>query len=60
MLGRGYADGGAAGITTCILLQGYDSFVQNHPGQLQSHRARLHQQISRELRMRAGAENLYR
>ncbi|XP_028639276.1 rhophilin-1 isoform X1 [Grammomys surdaster] len=40
--------------------KGYDSFVQNHPGQLQSHRARLHRQISKELRMRTGAENLYR
>lgn len=41
-------------------LQGHDSLVQNQPGQLQSHRARLHQQISKELRMRTGAENLYR
>lgn len=41
-------------------LQGYDSLMQNQPGQLQSHRARLHQQISKELRMRTGAENLYR
>uniref|UniRef100_A0A8C6HS28 Rhophilin, Rho GTPase binding protein 1 n=1 Tax=Mus spicilegus TaxID=10103 RepID=A0A8C6HS28_MUSSI len=40
--------------------KGYGSFVQNQPGQLQSHRARLHQQISKELRMRTGAENLYR
>lgn len=40
--------------------KGHDSFVQNQPGQLQSHRARLHQQISKELRMRTGAENLYR
>ncbi|XP_052016782.1 LOW QUALITY PROTEIN: rhophilin-1 [Apodemus sylvaticus] len=40
--------------------KGYDSFVQSQPGQLQSHRARLHQQISKELRMRTGAENLYR
>lgn len=44
----------------CILLQGYDSFMQNHPSQLQSDRARLHQQITKELRMRTGAENLYR
>ncbi|XP_051015704.1 rhophilin-1 [Acomys russatus] len=40
--------------------QGHGSLVQNPPGQLQSHRARLHQQISKELRMRTGAENLYR
>ncbi|CAO2602016.1 Rhpn1 [Lemmus lemmus] len=40
--------------------KGYDSLMQNQPGQLQSHRARLHQQISKELRMRTGAENLYR
>ncbi|KAK7799227.1 hypothetical protein U0070_023680 [Myodes glareolus] len=38
----------------------HDSLMQNQPGQLQSHRARLHQQISKELRMRTGAENLYR
>lgn len=40
--------------------KGCDSLNQNQPSQLQSHRARLHQQISKELRMRTGAENLYR
>nr|XP_045000543.1 rhophilin-1 isoform X2 [Jaculus jaculus] len=38
--------------------QGCDSLTQC--GRLQSHQARLHQQISKELKMRAGAENLYR
>lgn len=37
-----------------------DSVLQMQPCQLQSQRARLHQQISKELRMRTGAENLYR
>ncbi|XP_052603996.1 rhophilin-1 isoform X2 [Peromyscus californicus insignis] len=40
--------------------KGCDSLNENQPSQLQSHRARLHQQISKELRMRTGAENLYR
>ncbi|XP_059103742.1 rhophilin-1 isoform X4 [Peromyscus eremicus] len=40
--------------------KGCDSLNRNQPSQLQSHRARLHQQISKELRMRTGAENLYR
>ncbi|XP_054446532.1 rhophilin-1 [Pteronotus mesoamericanus] len=34
--------------------------TQTQRGRLQSRRARIHQQISRELRMRTGAENLYR
>ncbi|ELW63415.1 Rhophilin-1 [Tupaia chinensis] len=34
--------------------------VQAQRGRLQSRRARIHQQISKELRMRTGAENLYR
>ncbi|KAL1767531.1 rhophilin-1 isoform X1 [Sigmodon hispidus] len=40
--------------------KGCESLMQNQSSQLQSHRARLHQQISKELRMRTGAENLYR
>ncbi|CAK6438997.1 unnamed protein product [Pipistrellus nathusii] len=41
-------------------LQGGDPLAQTQRGGLQSRRARVHQQISKELRMRAGAENLYR
>ncbi|XP_077800287.1 rhophilin-1 isoform X3 [Macaca mulatta] len=40
--------------------QGYDSLMQMQCGQLQSRRARIHQQIDKELQMRTGAENLYR
>ncbi|XP_011905466.1 PREDICTED: rhophilin-1 isoform X2 [Cercocebus atys] len=41
-------------------LQGCDSLMQMQCGQLQSRRARIHQQIDKELQMRTGAENLYR
>lgn len=41
-------------------VQGGDPLAQTQRGCLQSRRARVHQQISKELRMRAGAENLYR
>lgn len=41
-------------------VQGGDPRAQTQRGCLQSRRARVHQQISKELRMRAGAENLYR
>ncbi|XP_059528431.1 rhophilin-1 isoform X1 [Myotis daubentonii] len=40
--------------------KGGDPLAQTQRGRLQSRRARVHQQISKELRMRAGAENLYR
>ncbi|KAI4581788.1 hypothetical protein MJG53_009313 [Ovis ammon polii x Ovis aries] len=40
--------------------KGCDLSADSPPGRLQSHRARIHQQIDRELRMRTGAENLYR
>ncbi|KAK1331834.1 hypothetical protein QTO34_007510 [Cnephaeus nilssonii] len=40
--------------------KGGDPLAQTQRGCLQSHRARVHQQISKELQMRAGAENLYR
>ncbi|XP_037658559.1 rhophilin-1 [Choloepus didactylus] len=39
---------------------GSDPLVQTQHGRLQSRRARIHQQINKELRMRTGAENLYR
>ncbi|XP_035132561.1 rhophilin-1 isoform X2 [Callithrix jacchus] len=41
-------------------LQGCDSLTQTQRGQLQSRRARIYQQINKELQMRTGAENLYR
>ncbi|XP_021564955.1 rhophilin-1 [Carlito syrichta] len=41
-------------------LQGCDSLTQTQRGRLQSRRARIHQQIDKELQMRTGAENLYR
>ncbi|XP_025249980.1 rhophilin-1 isoform X2 [Theropithecus gelada] len=41
-------------------LQGCDSLMQMQCSQLQSRRARIHQQIDKELQMRTGAENLYR
>ncbi|XP_077703662.1 rhophilin-1 isoform X1 [Canis aureus] len=40
--------------------KGCDPLAQTAPGRLQSRRARVHQQITKELRMRTGAENLYR
>ncbi|CAI9154995.1 unnamed protein product [Rangifer tarandus platyrhynchus] len=40
--------------------KGCDLPADSPHGHLQSRRARIHQQIDRELRMRTGAENLYR
>ncbi|KAM7075237.1 rhophilin-1 isoform 1-T1 [Molossus nigricans] len=40
--------------------KGCDTLAQTQRGRLQSRRACIHQQISKELRMRTGAENLYR
>uniref|UniRef100_A0A8C8W9U3 Rhophilin Rho GTPase binding protein 1 n=1 Tax=Panthera leo TaxID=9689 RepID=A0A8C8W9U3_PANLE len=40
--------------------QGCDPLAQTLRGRLQSRRAQVHQQINKELRMRTGAENLYR
>ncbi|XP_060978764.1 rhophilin-1 [Dama dama] len=40
--------------------KGCDLPADSSHGHLQSRRARIHQQIDRELRMRTGAENLYR
>ncbi|KAF0883086.1 RHPN1 protein, partial [Crocuta crocuta] len=39
---------------------GCDPLAQTPRGRLQSRRAQVHQQINKELRMRTGAENLYR
>ncbi|XP_035887370.1 rhophilin-1 isoform X4 [Phyllostomus discolor] len=40
--------------------KGSETAAQAQRGRLQSRRARIHQQISKEIRMRTGAENLYR
>lgn len=45
---------------TAASLQGCDQLAQMQRDPLQSRRARIHQQINKELRMRTGAENLYR
>jgi len=42
------------------LLQGCDPFAQTQRSKLQHRRARINQQINKEMRMRAGAENLFR
>lgn len=47
----------------CCLLsvyQGCDPFAQTQRSKLQHRRARINQQINKEMRMRAGAENLFR
>uniref|UniRef100_A0A8C3WBG2 Rhophilin Rho GTPase binding protein 1 n=1 Tax=Catagonus wagneri TaxID=51154 RepID=A0A8C3WBG2_9CETA len=45
---------------TAAFLQGCDHLAQMQRGPPQSRRAQIHQQIDKELRMRTGAENLYR
>ncbi|XP_019727349.1 LOW QUALITY PROTEIN: rhophilin-1 [Hippocampus comes] len=49
-------DGGHSG----SIRKGCDPFAQSQRGQLQNRRARINQQINKEMRMRAGAENLFR
>uniref|UniRef100_A0A8C2WNB4 Rhophilin Rho GTPase binding protein 1 n=1 Tax=Cyclopterus lumpus TaxID=8103 RepID=A0A8C2WNB4_CYCLU len=46
-------------ISLCSL-QGCDPFAQTQRSKLQHRRARINQQINKEMRMRAGAENLFR
>ncbi|XP_006830927.1 PREDICTED: rhophilin-1 [Chrysochloris asiatica] len=43
-----------------VRLQSCDPLAQSQRSRLQSRRARVHQLINKELRMRTGAENLYR
>lgn len=43
-----------------ILLQGSDPRAVTCRGKLQSRRCKLNQEINKELRLRAGAENLYK
>ncbi|XP_051930331.1 rhophilin-1 isoform X2 [Hippocampus zosterae] len=49
-------DGGHTG----SIRKGCEPFAQSQRGQLQNRRARINQQINKEMRMRAGAENLFR
>ena len=41
-------------------LQGSDPLIQTARGKLQSRRSKLNEKINKELRMRTGAENLFR
>uniref|UniRef100_A0A673IL55 REM-1 domain-containing protein n=1 Tax=Sinocyclocheilus rhinocerous TaxID=307959 RepID=A0A673IL55_9TELE len=43
-----------------MLREGCDPLVSTQRSKLQQRRAKLNQQINRELRLRSGAENLYR
>lgn len=43
-----------------LCLEGCDPFAQTQRSKLQHRRARINQQINKEMRMRAGAENLFR
>ncbi|XP_012608355.2 rhophilin-1 [Microcebus murinus] len=52
-------DGQGAGEESGVR-KGCDPLMQTQHGRLQSRRARIYQQISKELQMRTGAENLYR
>ncbi|KAM9051140.1 rhophilin-1 isoform 3-T3 [Megaptera novaeangliae] len=66
MVPEGRPDGAGAGEESARLQaagsvrKGCDLLANSQHGCLQSRRARIHQQINRELRMRTGAENLYR
>uniref|UniRef100_A0A8C6XIR2 Rhophilin Rho GTPase binding protein 1 n=1 Tax=Naja naja TaxID=35670 RepID=A0A8C6XIR2_NAJNA len=65
----GEADGDLAGqppffprhlSKSCNLQKGCDSLAQTQRTKLQHRRARINQQINKEMRMRTGAENLFR
>ncbi|XP_066873812.1 rhophilin-1 isoform X2 [Kogia breviceps] len=66
MVPEGWPDGAGAGEESARLQaagsvrKGCDLLANSQHGSLQSRRAQIHQQINRELRMRTGAENLYR
>uniref|UniRef100_A0A8C0HPJ5 Rhophilin Rho GTPase binding protein 1 n=1 Tax=Buteo japonicus TaxID=224669 RepID=A0A8C0HPJ5_9AVES len=47
-------------VATSLPGQGCDPFAQTQRSKLQHRRARINQQINKEMRMRAGAENLFR
>lgn len=51
---------GMSGCSKTFLSQGCDPFAQTQRSKLQHRRARINQQINKEMRMRAGAENLFR
>ncbi|XP_068094220.1 rhophilin-1 [Hyperolius riggenbachi] len=54
------ADGELLRETEGSVRKGCDPFAQTQRSKLQHRRARINQQINKEMRMRAGAENLYR
>ncbi|XP_021544247.1 rhophilin-1 [Neomonachus schauinslandi] len=63
MIPKERPDGPGAGEESARLQEagsGSDPLAQTPRGRPQSRRARVHQQITKELRMRTGAENLYR
>ncbi|XP_065442409.1 rhophilin-1 isoform X6 [Chrysemys picta bellii] len=65
--GRGDAAGDGGGFlllrppeSGSVRKQGCDPFAQTQRSKLQHRRARINQQINKEMRMRAGAENLFK
>lgn len=48
------------GAVVVFFLQGSDPRVATCRGKLQNKRSRLNQEINKELRLRAGAENLFK
>uniref|UniRef100_A0A673UB21 Rhophilin Rho GTPase binding protein 1 n=1 Tax=Suricata suricatta TaxID=37032 RepID=A0A673UB21_SURSU len=58
--GPGSEEESARGQAAGSVRKACDPLAQTPRGRLQSRRAQVHQQINKELRMRTGAENLYR
>jgi len=50
----------AAAVLSIVLFQGSDPRVATCRGKLQNKRSKLNQEINKELRLRAGAENLFK
>lgn len=48
------------GYTLFMILQGSEPLISTARGKLQTRRSKVNDQINRELRMRNGAENLFR
>lgn len=46
--------------SVCLLFQGSDPRIATCRGKLQNRRSKLNQEINKELRLRAGAENLFK
>lgn len=60
MVGGGVFFGFFGDIPAPLSQQGCDPFAQTQRSKLQHRRARINQQINKEMRMRAGAENLFK